>query len=195
MLQWLQHEANDGHLNSTYLVTLTRNVKSQKIFKLNSLNHIMIKVELYRAQIGLTNCYNCQNFGLVWANCKQPPLCLWCCGGHLNRECPEKTYRIYVKLLQLHPGRRRETSSSIILRLQPCERRTAQEKSRTSSQGIFWENVFLLSPSHQSSPMRLRCVKTFNTTNCRHCRHMGKACGSPCSSICHNRKFREQVSQ
>jgi hypothetical protein len=28
-----------------FLVTLTRNVKSQEIFKLNSLNHIIIKVE------------------------------------------------------------------------------------------------------------------------------------------------------
>jgi hypothetical protein len=30
-----------------FLVTLTRNVKSQEIFKLNSLNHIIIKVESY----------------------------------------------------------------------------------------------------------------------------------------------------
>jgi hypothetical protein len=74
-----------------FLVTLTRNVKSQEIFKLNSLNHIIIKVQLYIVQTGLTQCYNCQNFGQVWANCMQPPWCLWCGGGHLQRECPEKT--------------------------------------------------------------------------------------------------------
>jgi hypothetical protein len=39
-----------------FLVTLTRNAKSQEIFKLNSLNHIIIKVESYRAQTGLTQC-------------------------------------------------------------------------------------------------------------------------------------------
>jgi hypothetical protein len=33
-----------------FLVTLTRNTTSQEIFKLKSLNHINIKVELYRAQ-------------------------------------------------------------------------------------------------------------------------------------------------
>jgi hypothetical protein len=49
------------------LVTLTRNIKSQEIFKLNSLN-----------------------FGHVWANCKQTPLYLWCSGGYLHREGPEK---------------------------------------------------------------------------------------------------------
>jgi hypothetical protein len=56
-----------------FLVTLTGNVKSQEIFRLNSLNHIIIKVELYRAETGLRQCYNSQNFGHVWANCKQPP--------------------------------------------------------------------------------------------------------------------------
>jgi hypothetical protein len=37
-----------------FLVILIRKAKSQEIFKLNSLNHIIIKVESYRAQIGLT---------------------------------------------------------------------------------------------------------------------------------------------
>jgi hypothetical protein len=65
--------------------------KSQEILKLNSLNHIIIKVEPYRAQTGLTQSYNCQNYGHIWANCKQPPRCSWCGGGHVHRECPEKT--------------------------------------------------------------------------------------------------------
>jgi hypothetical protein len=65
------------HLENLSLhVTLTRNVKSQEIFKLNSSDHIIIKVESYRAQTSFTQCYNCQNIGHVWANCKQPPRCL-----------------------------------------------------------------------------------------------------------------------
>jgi hypothetical protein len=59
-----------------FLVTLTRNIKIQEIFKLNSLKHTIIKVELYRAQTDLKQCCNCQNFGHVWANCKHPPRCL-----------------------------------------------------------------------------------------------------------------------
>jgi hypothetical protein len=74
-----------------FLVTLTRNIKSQEIFKTNSLNHIFIKTELYRAQTGLTQGYNCQSLGHALANCKQPPRRLWCNGGHLHMECPEKT--------------------------------------------------------------------------------------------------------
>jgi hypothetical protein len=73
-----------------FLVTLPRTAKSQEIFQLPCLCHIAIKVEAYRAQNALTKCHNCQQFGHVWANCKQPPRCLWCEGGHLHKECPEK---------------------------------------------------------------------------------------------------------
>jgi hypothetical protein len=73
-----------------FLVTLPRTEKSQEIFKVTNLCNIIIKVEAYRAQNGLTQCYNCQQFGHVWANCKQPPRCLWCGRGHLHKECPEK---------------------------------------------------------------------------------------------------------
>jgi hypothetical protein len=73
-----------------FLITLPRTSKSQEIIKLTSLCHVAIKAEAYRGQTGLTQCYNCQHFGHVWANCKQPPRCMWCGGGHLHKECPEK---------------------------------------------------------------------------------------------------------
>jgi hypothetical protein len=40
-----------------FLVTLIRNIISQEIFKLNSLNHIITKVEPYRSQILIKKCY------------------------------------------------------------------------------------------------------------------------------------------
>jgi hypothetical protein len=64
-----------------FLVTLPRTAKSQEMFKLTSLCHISIKVEAYKTTNVLTQCYNCQQFGHVWANCKQPPRCLWCGGS------------------------------------------------------------------------------------------------------------------
>jgi hypothetical protein len=73
-----------------FLITIPRTAKSQEIFKLNSLCHISIRVETYRAQSGLTQCHNCQQFGHVWANCRQPPRCMWCGGGHMHKECHEK---------------------------------------------------------------------------------------------------------
>jgi hypothetical protein len=59
-----------------FLVTLPRTQKSQEIFRLSSLCHICIKVEAYKSKSFLTQCFNCQKFGHVWANCKQPPRCL-----------------------------------------------------------------------------------------------------------------------
>jgi hypothetical protein len=73
---------------SLFLITLPRTAKSQEISRLQSLCHIAFRMEAYRAQSGLTQCHNCQQFGHVWA--KQPPRCLWCGGGHLHKEFPEK---------------------------------------------------------------------------------------------------------
>jgi hypothetical protein len=80
-----------SHVNHPlFLITLPRTTKSQEIFKLTGLCHIAIKVEAYKAQTSLTQCYNCQTFAHVWPNCRQSPRCLWCKGGHLHKECPEK---------------------------------------------------------------------------------------------------------
>jgi hypothetical protein len=73
-----------------FLITLPRTTKSLEIFKLTGICHISIKVEAYKEQNNLTQCYNCQKIGHVWANCKLPPLRLWCAGGHLHKDCPEK---------------------------------------------------------------------------------------------------------
>jgi hypothetical protein len=73
-----------------FLVTLSRTTKSQDFFKLSNLCHISIKVESYKSQNALTQCYNCQKFGHVWANYKQVPRCLWRGGSHLHKDCPEK---------------------------------------------------------------------------------------------------------
>jgi hypothetical protein len=64
-----------------FLVTLPRTTKSPEIFKLSSLCQNCIKVEAYKSHSSLTQCFNCQQFGHVWANCKQPPRCMWCGGG------------------------------------------------------------------------------------------------------------------
>jgi hypothetical protein len=62
-----------------FLITLPKMSKSHKIFKLTRFCHTAIRVE-YKAQTGLMQCYNCQKFGHVWANCKQPPHCMRCMG-------------------------------------------------------------------------------------------------------------------
>jgi hypothetical protein len=89
---------------SLFLVTLTRNIKYQEIFKLNSLNHIFI---------------NSSNWPYTVLQLPK----LWPCLGQLQATpmmsvvqwwqptygMPRKDkYRIYAELLQLHPSRWRE---------------------------------------------------------------------------------------
>jgi hypothetical protein len=62
-----------------FLITLPRMSKSHEIFKLTSPCHIDIRVDAYKAQIGVMQCYNCQQFGHAWTNFKQPPR-MWCGG-------------------------------------------------------------------------------------------------------------------
>jgi hypothetical protein len=73
-----------------FLITLNSKDKSKDIFKLRSLCYVAVSVEAYRAQSSLTQCYNCQKCGHMWANCRQSPLFVWCGGGHLHKKCPEK---------------------------------------------------------------------------------------------------------
>jgi hypothetical protein len=73
-----------------FLITLLRTSESHKIFTLMSLCHIAIRVEMYKAQTGLTQYYNCQKLGHIWPNCNQSPRSMWCGGGHLHKESPEK---------------------------------------------------------------------------------------------------------
>jgi hypothetical protein len=72
------------------LITLPRTSKSHEIFQLTSLCHIPIRIEGHKTQTGLKQSYNCQQSDHVWANCKRPSRCMWCGGGHLHKECPER---------------------------------------------------------------------------------------------------------
>jgi hypothetical protein len=86
-----QSEGTETRNLPLYLITLPRTAKSQEVFKLRALCQIAIRVEAYSVQYGLTQCHNCQQFGHVWANCRQPPRCLWCGGGTCTRSALKRT--------------------------------------------------------------------------------------------------------
>jgi hypothetical protein len=128
-----------------FLVTLPMTAKSQEIFHLPSLCHISIRVEAYRAQTGLTQCHNCQQFGNVWSKCKQLPRCLWCGSGHLHKECLEMGNPASTpSMLQLPVSGGRESSSRQLSRLQTCQRRTTKRKAhrtlKTTTGRVFSSN-------------------------------------------------------
>jgi hypothetical protein len=104
--------------NPLVLVIHPRSVKSDDIFKLFSLYHISMKVEAYKSQIFLTQCFHCQQLGHVWSNCKQPSYCLWGASEHIFDS----------GVLQLSAGGRRTSTSRQLLRLQARQRREMLKK-------------------------------------------------------------------
>jgi hypothetical protein len=139
---------------------------------------------------------NCQYLGHVWANCKEPPRYLQSDGGHLHRKCPEKTPCTWSTPsccnCTLVEGEKPRPAS-----YWGCShpKGELQRKEPNELQRDPLGGHSSISSPDQSSPTQLHCVKTRNTSNHRHQRHVGYACGPPCSSVCHNRKFREQVLQ
>jgi hypothetical protein len=110
-----------------FLVTLKKNAKSR-------LNYTELKLTLH-------NDITAKILAMSGSTASNP---LDVCGVEVatcTGNAPKSEYRIYVVLLQLRPSRRRETSSGVIPRMQPREKRTAKEKSKTSSQGTLWEDV------------------------------------------------------
>jgi hypothetical protein len=170
-----------------FLVILTINITSQEISKLNSLNHI-IKVELYRAQTG-------QKFGNVWANCKQPPGCLWCGGVDLHRECPEKTNTESAQSCCNSPfGEREKLHAASYRGCSHVKEELQKRRAQRAPKEFCWRMFF----SKFTSP-----EESFGAALRQGTQHQqpqapqtdGKGFRPPCSSSGHKRKFRKQVCQ
>jgi hypothetical protein len=119
----------------------------------------------------------------VWDNCKQLPRCLWCGGGHLHRECPEKTN---TESTPSCCNRTLVGDKSDLASYRGCSHAKGEEHNELPRDSLGGRSS--LSSRHQGSPTQLHCFKTLNTNIHRHCRQMGKACGSPCSNICQFQK-------
>jgi hypothetical protein len=55
-----------------FLVTLTRNIKSKEIFRLNSLNHIIIKVEYTELRLALRSATTAKTFAMSGPTASNP---------------------------------------------------------------------------------------------------------------------------
>jgi predicted Zn-ribbon and HTH transcriptional regulator len=139
-------EGSASRILPLLLITLPRTEKSKEIFQLTDLCHIMIRVEAYRAQSGLTQCHNCQQFGHVWANCKQPSRCLWCGGCHLHKECPEKENAASAPACcncQMAEGEKPHPANCRGCRhaREELQRRKAQRAPKTATGWVFSSNL------------------------------------------------------
>jgi hypothetical protein len=117
---------------------------------------------------------------------------LWCGGGHLHRECPEKTNTESAPSCcncALVGGEKPHPAS-----YRGCSHAKGEQHDELPKDSLGGR--YSLRMPHQNSPTQLHCVKTLNNSkNHRHLRQMWRACSTPFSSICHDRKFGKQVCQ
>jgi hypothetical protein len=153
-----------------FLITLPRTTRSQEIFWLTALCHISIGVVAYRAQNGLTQCHNCQQFGHVWANCKQPPRCLWCEAATYTKSAHREKTLPPLQLAATASWRREKSHTQQTVgvagtRGRSCRGGRLREHPKLQRGGCFPPN----SP-RQVSPSRLRseAVQHSSNSNLRH---------------------------
>ncbi|GFY36810.1 PRE_C2HC domain-containing protein [Trichonephila clavipes] len=72
-----------------YLVSLPRNVHNAKLFDLNKLFFLTVRVERYESK-GVTQCFSCNKFNHTAENCHLKPRCSKCGEAHQTRECAIK---------------------------------------------------------------------------------------------------------
>ncbi|GFW40259.1 uncharacterized protein TNCV_1018171 [Trichonephila clavipes] len=70
-------------------ITLTRNIANAKIFDLNKLSYLTIRVQCFESR-GLTQCLQCNKSNHNADNCHLTPRCLKCGDAHQIKECQIK---------------------------------------------------------------------------------------------------------
>jgi hypothetical protein len=120
------------------LVTLPRNTKSSEIFKLSSLCHISIKVEAMKSKNTLTQCYNCQQFGHIWANCKQPSRFY----GVGAATCI-KEIQLRLRCAATASWRKERNHIPPTTADLGCQGRAAEEEAAGNTQNHFWKNILI----------------------------------------------------
>jgi hypothetical protein len=151
------------------LPLLPRTAKSQEIFRLTALCHIAIRVEVYRAQNGLMQCYNCQHFGHIWANCKQPPVVYGAGAATCTRSAQKnKTLLPHQHAVTASWRRERKPIPPIIEAAytprRSCRRGNHREHPRLQREGCSPQTLLL-----QASPSRRRSeVAQHNSRGLRH---------------------------
>jgi hypothetical protein len=119
-----------------FLIKFPGTSKPQGNVLLQIFCHIAIRVEACRAQNYLTQCHNCQQFGHVWATCKQPPLPVVRGRSPAQVSRREREYIFHTNMLQLSVGGRRDhpvpqTGEADVQRKKP------QKISRTTTGKMF----------------------------------------------------------
>jgi hypothetical protein len=148
-----------------FLITLPRASKSHDVFKLANFCHIANRLEAYNTQTALTQCCNCQQFGHIWGNSKQPPRCMWWGGVTCIRSARKGQYSVDTDMPPQKVGGRRGTSSLQLSRLQARQGQDAKEKAAESVQDYKGR---VLSSSHTTPGLQVSFAAVLRSNTQQH---------------------------
>lgn len=80
-----------------FLVTLRDDAKARSILELRAIMYTRITIEDYRAPREPRQCFTCQRFDHVSANCQANPRCVKCGQAHASKACPTQIEQAQLK--------------------------------------------------------------------------------------------------
>jgi Zinc knuckle len=79
--------SNNVFLYPMFIVSFDKNTTFTEVNVCKKVCHCVVKWEKFRNIAGVTQCFNCQSFGHIAANCKRQSKCVKCGGSHNTKEC------------------------------------------------------------------------------------------------------------
>lgn len=79
-----------GDLSYSYLISTSKETNIGDIKKIQSIDHLRVKWEIYRKKKTYAMCHRCQRFGHGSTNCNLQPRCVKCAGPHFTSNCQVK---------------------------------------------------------------------------------------------------------
>lgn len=72
---------------SVFIVNLPRTENNKKIYELDNLTNLKVKVDEFKRKGGPIQCFRCQGFGHGQTTCSLPPKCVKCAENHFSNQC------------------------------------------------------------------------------------------------------------
>lgn len=123
-----------------YMLTFHNSEDINRIFGIQYLNHMKVKIEAMRSNKLIPQCKKCQRYGHTHKFCKRNPTCVKCAENHLTAECtkPRNTPAKCTNCSEAHPANYR--GCIVAKELQKRRNNAIKTKRAASQPKIFTSN-------------------------------------------------------
>ena len=86
--QFVKTEDNKVIKFPLFPIELENTEKGREIFNLNRLLYMVVSVDSFRPKAGMKQCFRCQRFNHMFADCQLTARCVICSEHHNHKDCP-----------------------------------------------------------------------------------------------------------